>query len=315
MESIFGRQDVELSRGTMARWVVRVAEALEPIRNVLVERFFECRYVACDETKVQVLKEDGRKAETDSWMLVRSTPNAEKKIILFDYSISRSSETMRVLFAGYAGTLQTDGLSCYACLESENVEHVGCNMHARRRFEQAAKDGAKAGKSLGSVGLTFYKKIYDLEEELKGSSSEEKKKARDEIAKPLFAETKAWVELNRSKVPDKSKIGDAFKYFINQYERLTGYLKSGELNPDNGFTERAIRKFAIGRNNWMFSDTPAGANASALLYSLVVTAKVNGVNIYRALTQIITEIPLAKTCDDYERLADLILTPPPATEK
>ena len=271
--------------------------------------------MACDETKVQVLKEDGRKAETDSWMLVRSTPSAAKKIILFDYSASRSSETMRNLFAGYEGTLQTDGLASYECLESEKVDHVGCNMHARRRFEQASKDGAKSGKTLAAVGMSFYKKIYDLEEEIKSKSPEEKKQARDEIAKPLFIETKAWVELHRPKVPDKSKIGDAFRYFINQYESLTGYLKSGELNPDNGFTERAIRKFAIGRNNWMFSDTPAGANASALLYSLVVTAKVNGVNVYRALTQILTELPFAKTCDDYERLAELILTPPTATEK
>ena len=129
----------------------------------------------------------------------------------------------------------------------------------------------------------------------------------------MFADQ--FAELTRPKIPDKSKIGEAFRYFINQYEYLTGYLKSGELNPDNGFTERAIRKFAIGRNNWMFSDNPDGADASALLYSLVVTAKVNGVNIYRALSRILAELPLAKTCDDYERLADLILTPPPATEK
>lgn len=312
MESIFGRHDVELSRGTMARWVVRVAKALEPIRNVLVERFFECGYVACDETKVQVLKEDGRKAEDKSWMLVRATPGAEKKIILFDYSVSRSSATMTDLFAGYEGVLQTDGLASYDCLESEKTERIGCNMHARRRFEQAVKDGAKSGKSLATIGMSFYKKIYDLEEELKGKSSEEKKKSRDEIAGPLFTETKAWVELNMPKVPDKSKIGEAFKYFINEYPYLTGYLNDGSLNPDNGFTERAIRKFAIGRNNWMFSDTPEGADASALLYSLVVTAKANGVNIYRALTKILAELPLDKTYEDYERLADLILTPPPA---
>jgi transposase len=315
MESIFRRQDVELSRGTMARWVVQVAKALEPIRNVLVDRFFACRYVACDETTVQVLKEDGRRAETKSWMLVRSTPAADKKIILFDYSISRSSETIRNLFAGYEGTLQTDGLSSYDCLESEKVICLGCNMHARRRFEQAAKDGAKSGKSLAAVGLNFYKKIYSLEEELKGKSPEEIKKARDEIAKPLFIETKAWVKKHLAKVPDKSKIGKAFRYFLNEYEGLTGYLDSGELNPDNGFTERAIRKFAIGRNNWMFSDTPEGADASALLYSLVVTAKVNGVNIFRALTQILTELPLAKTCEDYEQLADIILTTPDPSDK
>lgn len=315
MESIFGRQDVNLSRGTMARWVVQVARALEPIRNVLLDRFYECGYVGCDETAVQVLKENGRKAETKSWMIVRSTPVAAKKIILFDYSVSRSAATMKDFFADYEGVLQTDGLNSYDDLESEKVKCIGCNMHGRRRFEAAAKDGAKSGKSLAVTGLNFYQKIYDLEEEIRDKTPEEKKKARDEIARPLFTETKAWAELNLKKVPDKSKIGEAFRYFINQNEKLMGYLSRGDLNPDNGFTERAIRKFAIGRNNWMFSDTAAGADASALLYSLAVTAKANGVNIYRALTKILTDLPLAKTCEDYERLADLILTPPPATAK
>ena len=312
MESMFLRHDVELSRGTMARWVIKTSEALKPIWNVLSDRLLETAYVACDETSVQVLKENGRPAEAKSWMWVRSTPGSEKKIVIFDYSTSRAGEKAKELFADYRGILQTDGLGTYNCLESEVLIRIGCNMHSRRRFESAAKDGAKSGKSFGATGVEFYRKIYDLEKELKDKSIEERKRARDEIARPIFIEMKSWVEKNKPKVPDKSKIGEAFKYFLSEYEYLIGYLRDGNLNPDNGFTERAIRKFAIGRNNWMFADTPDGADASALLYSLVVTAKVNGVNIYRALTKILTEIPLAKTCDDYERLADLILTPTPA---
>ena len=111
------------------------------------------------------------------------------------------------------------------------------------------------------------------------------------------------------KVPIKSKIGEAFHYFLNEYDALIGYLQDGRLEMDNGFTERAIRKFAIGRNNWIFSDTEAGAHASSLLYSLVVTAKVNGVNPYAALVKIFTELPKAKCLEDYERLADIILSP------
>ena len=120
---------------------------------------------------------------------------------------------------------------------------------------------------------------------------------------------KLWAETNKTKVPKKSKISQAFTYFENEYEYLIGYLKDGRFNPDNGFTERAIRKFAIGRNNWMFSDTEAGADASALLYSLVVSAKVNGVNPYRALVKIFTELPKAKTIEDFEILTDMLLTP------
>ena len=106
-------------------------------------------------------------------------------------------------------------------------------------------------------------------------------------------------------------MGQTFKYYLNEYTYLTRYLNDGLMEPDNGFTERAIRKFAIGRNNWLFSDTPEGAEASSLLYSLTVTAKLNGVNAYKALSKIITEVALAKTVEDYERLADLILKAEP----
>ena len=309
MESMFGRQDVELSRGTMARWVIQVASALRPIWNVLSDRLTSSFYVACDETRVQVLKEDGRKAEEKSWMWVRSTPGDAKKVVLFDYSISRAGKVAEELLAGFEGYLQTDGLGSYNRLTDKVLAHLGCCMHSRRRFEKAAKDGAKSGQSLASVGMNFFKKIYDLEEDLKDKSLEERHQLRNEVARPAFEETKVWVQKNRPKVPDKSKIGQAFDYFLSEYDHLTAYLLDGRLNPDNGFTERAIRKFAIGRNNWMFADTPEGAEASALLYSLVVTAKVNGVNVYRALAKILTEIPLAKTCEDYERLADIILAP------
>ena len=309
IEDIFTRMGIDLSRGTMARWMVKVAEALMPIRNVLSDRLLASFYVASDETHVQVLKENGRKAEDKSWMMVRSTPYGEKKVILFDYNRSRSGSVMLDLFLDYTGILQCDGLNSYDVLEEKDVVRIGCSMHARRRFEQAAIDGAKSGKSLGEKGLLFFKNLYDLEEEIKEKPPDERKRIRNEVALPIWLELKSWCDVNQPKVPKKSKIGQAFHYFINEYEYLIGYLKDGRLNIDNGFTERAIRKFAIGRNNWMFSDTVDGANASSLLYSLIVTAKVNGVDPYKAMVKICTEIPKAKTIDDYERLADIILSP------
>lgn len=309
MEDIFLRSGIDLSRGTMARWMIKVAEACQPIWNVLSDRLHEAFYVACDETHTQVLKENGRKAESKSWMWVRSTPYDLKKIILFDYSPSRSGEVAKNLFSDFEGYLQCDGLGSYNCLESEKVVRIGCNMHARRRFEKAKVTGAKTGQSLGGKGLEFYKNIYDLEEDIRNLPPEERFRIRKVKAEPIFEEMKAWAEDQKAKVPVKSKIGQAFTYFISEYEYLTGYLKDGRLEPDNGFTERAIRKFAIGRNNWMFSDSEAGANASALLYSLVVTAKTNGVNPYKALVKLFSGVPCAKGADDYDRLADLILTP------
>lgn len=310
LEDIFKRQGIELTRGTMARWVIAVAEASRPIWNVLSDQWRESFYVACDETALQVLKESGRKAESKSWMIVRSTPFGSKKIILFDYSTSRSSKAITDLLEGFKGFLQSDGLSSYDEIAShDGVIRLGCNMHGRRRFESAAVNGAKTGKSLGGEGLKFYKVLYEIEDEIRDKAPDERFRLRNERARPIWDKMLEWAERNKPKVPVKSKIGNAFSYFLNEYEYLIGYLKDGRLEMDNGFTERAIRKFAIGRNNWLFSDTEDGAEASAILYSLVVTAKVNGVNPYAALVKLFAEIPLAKTIEDFERLAEIILSP------
>lgn len=310
IEGIFKRLGVDLPRTTMARWMVAVAEGLTPIWNVLSDQWHESFYVACDETEVQVLKENGRKAEDKSWMIVRATPFGPRKIVLFDYSTSRSQDTMLELMEGYQGYLQTDALNVYDKIaRKEGVTALGCNMHARRRFESATVDGAKPGKSAGAEGLKFYKDLYDIEDEIREKPPDERFKVREERSRPIFEKMKEWAGVNRPKFPIKSKIGSAFNYFLNEYDNLVGYLRDGRLEMDNGFTERAIRKFAIGRNNWMFSDTVAGAKASAILYSLVVTAKVNGVNPYTAMVRLIAEAPKASTLEDYERLAEIIFAP------
>lgn len=311
LEEVFCRHDIDLKRSTMGRWMVKLAEALRPVLNVLSDRLLASFYVACDETSVQVLKEQGRKPEDKSWMWVRSTPYGDKKIVLFDYSPNRSGKVAQELFADYKGILQSDGLNVYDGLESKEIVLIGCGMHARRKFESAAVDGAKAGKSLGEESLQFFRRLYELEEDVKDKPPDERYRIRLEMALPIWIEMEQWKDRYKSKVPKQSKIGQALQYLDNQFEYLKGYLKDGRLNIDNGFTERSIRKFAIGRNNWLFSDTVAGAEASSLLYSLVVTAKVNGVNPYRALVKICTDIPNAKSYEDYERLADLILTPEP----
>lgn len=310
LEEIFARSEVELSRTTMARWMIKVAEACQPIWNVLSDAWRESFYGACDETSVQVLKEDGRKAQTKSWMIVRSTPFGEKKIILFDYSTSRSSETMTTLLEGFCGYLQVDGLASYdEIARQDGVTRLGCAMHARRKFEQALVSGAKAGMTLAERAMSDFKRLYEIEDELRDKDPIERHRLRNERARPIWEAMLAWAREQQKKVPDKSKIGQAFQYLIGEYEYLIGYLEDGRLECDNGFTERAIRKFAIGRNNWMFSDQVEGAHASALLYSLVVTAKVNGVNPYSALSRLFTELPKASSLEDFERLAEIILAP------
>jgi transposase len=304
----FNQMGVELTRQTMARWVVKSAEACMPVWNILCDRLLESFYVSCDETHTQVLNEAGRKAESKSWMWVRCVPVGKNKIVLFDYDPHRSAEVAKRLLQEFKGYLQVDGYASYNILEKDiELIRIGCNMHGRRYFESAKTIGAKAGKTLAEVGLKFYKRLYDHEEEIRALSPEERHRLRLEVQAPIWDEFRAWTELNHKKVPPKSKIGEAFKYFISQYEYLTGYLKDGRLEMDNGFAERAIRKFAIGRNNWLFADTESGAHASAMFYSLLCTAKVNNVNIYEAMKYLFTEIPKAKSIDDFERLADVIM--------
>ena len=310
MEDYFKRHDIEISRQTMARWMIQVAEAAGPIFSCLSNKWLSSFYVALDETKVQVLKESGRKAESDSWMIVRSTPFGEKKVVLFDYRVSRGTDTINKLLTGFRGYMQVDGLSSYdSAAKEECVTRLGCAMHARRRFESAFVNGVTSGKSLGEVGVKYFRKIYEIEDKIREMPPEDRHRIRLEEEKPIWEEMKAWAEKKKIKVPKQSKISGAFGYLLREYKFLTNYLLDGRLEIDNGFTERAIRKFAIGRNNWLFSDQEAGANASALLYSLVVTVKVNGVNPYKALVQLFTQLPLAKTEEDYIRLANIILVP------
>lgn len=311
-EEMFDRIGVELSRGSMARWIVQAALACIPIWNFLEEKLLSSTYVSCDETHTQVLNEKGRSAQSKSWMWVRATPSDDQKIILFDYDPHRSGDVAKRLFADYCGTLQVDGYAAYNGVEEQDgVDRIGCNMHGRRGFEDAHKNGAKSGRSLAEQGIKYYQRLYDIEEEAKqkGMSFSDRHEHRKKYAVPLWDEMKTWAEQNAEKVPPKSKIGQAFGYFLGEYECLRGYLKDGRLEPDNGFAERAIRKFAIGRNNWLFSDSEEGAKASALFYSFVVTAKLNGVNPYEALKQILERLPTTSTLDDYEKLGNLLLSP------
>jgi transposase len=311
-EEIFARLGVEVPRCTMARWIVQAAEACRPVWNVLSDRLLASYYVACDETPTQVLKERGRVAESKSWMWVLTTPSDERKIVLFDYDPSRSGEVAKRLLGDYKGTLQCDGYGAYNQLETqEELVRIGCNMHGRRKFFDAAK-GSKEGQTLAEAGLKFYQRLYAVETKAKGLSWEARHALRQKESVPIWDEFKAWVDKHEKKVPPKSKIGQAFHYFLGEYEYLRGYLADGRLEMDNGFAERAIKYFAIGRKNWLFADSEAGANASALFYSFVVTAKLNGLDPYEILKQVFDQVPLAKSIDDFERLADLIVARPAA---
>jgi transposase len=308
LEELFRLQSVVLSRGTMARWLIGVTKQLMPIYNLLQDQAFESGYLAIDATHVQVLKEPGREAETKSTMWIRGSP--ELGIVLFEYDVSGAGKIAKKLTTGFKGALQADAHPAYNQLDQKNIKLLGCMMHSRRRFHKAflAVD-EKPG--LAADGLAWFRWLYAKEDKYKekGLSPAERKVVRDQEIRPAFKAMKEWAESKIPKVPKSSPLGNALHYFVNQYDELTSFLSNGRYEMDNGWCERTIKKFAIGRNAWLFCDTQEGAHASAMLYSLALTAKLNGKDPFKVMTEIFSKLPEAVTVDDFEKLTNLLLSP------
>lgn len=308
IEELFNLQGVYIKRGTMASWLIQVAEKLQPIWNLLEEWALETGYMGIDATSVQVLKEDGRKPETKSFMWARGSP--ELGIVLFDYDISGGGKAAERLIAGFSGALQGDAHRGYNRLD-ELIFRLGCMMHSRRKFHEAWLSGQKQ-PGLAENALKMIKKLYSFEEAYKqqGLSADERFKVRLQEVKPYMEKIQSWCQEKKSKVLPSSPLGIAMNYYLNEYDQLTAFLANGRYEIDNGWIERAIRKFAIGRNNWLFCDSVDGAKASSLFYSLAITAKLNGKDPFKVLAEILKALPLASSIDDFERLAAMLVNKP-----
>jgi transposase len=309
LEEFYKLNGIELRRGTMARWLVQLSEKLIPIWNILEEKVLESGYVNIDATHVQVLKEKDRKAETKSSMWVRGS--SELGIVLFDYDKSGGGAVAKKLVTGFEGTLQADAHKGYGALDQSKILLLGCMMHSRRRFHEAwIKAEKKPG--IAADGIRAIKFIYDKEDQykLQGMTPEERKTRRDEEIGPSFEAFKNWCGWQLEKVPPSSPVAGALNYFINEYKELTAFLKDGRYEIDNGWVERQIKRFAIGRKNWLFCDSVEGARASSVLYSLTLTAKLNSKDPFDVMAKLLRELPVAKTIDDYERLAQFLLSEP-----
>lgn len=308
LEELFKLQNIHLTRGTMARWLITLIEQLMPIYNLLQDKAFENGYMAIDATYVQVLKEPGRSAQTKSFMWARGSP--ERGIVLFEYDPSGGGAVAKKLVEGFTGALQADAHRGYGALEKNAIQLLGCMMHSRRRFHQAFEAGEKK-PGIAADGLAKFRWIYEKEEKYKeqGMTRDQRKSHRDREIAPMLEEMKKWAQNKLPRVPKSSPLGNALNYFINEYDELTSFLANGRYEIDNGWLERTIKKFAIGRNNWIFCDTVEGAHASAMLYSLAITAKLNGKNPFEVMTEIFSKLPVAKTADDYETLTNLLISP------
>ena len=302
-EAIFQRMGIDIARNTLSHWVIKTAELLRPLYQCLQHQLITYDVAFADETRVQVLKEPDRPAEAKSymWCFVGGPP--DKRTIMFHYNQSRAHTVIEDMLEDFSGFLHCDGFVGYDTYASDHeVELVGCWMHGRRKFYEVANSTRSQGLAHQAVKLIA--KLYKVETAIKAQdlSYQDIVYYRLKHAKPIVDKLRKFIDDNMKKILPKSPLGEAFSYAHNQWAKLTRYLKDGRLDIDNGLTERAIKPFVIGRKNFLFCDSIAGARAAEVLYSLIETCKANKVEPYAYLRTVLAAIPSAQTIDELEQL-------------
>lgn len=298
-EREFARYDLNLSTKTMANWIILCAgRYLQPVYDLMKEEFLRSKYVHGDETRIQVIDEPEQKGTTQNWMWVYLTDenSGSPRMVLFQYERTRGGyHPVEFLGDRFEGYFTCDGYQAYHSLP-ERITVTGCMAHARRRFDEALttlkKDFTKeqlkettAYQAMGRIGM-----LYKIEEMIRGKSPEEKYTERQKQSKPLLDALFEWLHSLEDAVDRSSKIGEAVLYTINQEQYLRRYLEDGHLSIDNTAAERAIKNFAVGRRNWLFSKSIKGAEASATVYSITETALLNGLKPYDYLAYILEKM-------------------------
>lgn len=300
---VLGRSGVPVPDQTLARWVIGASRMLQPLLNLMRDLLLESAFIHIDETVVQVLKEPNRKPTSQSYMWVQTGGPPDKFIVIYDYDSSRSSAVPVRLLHDYRGYMMTDGYSAYNKLaRTEGITRLACWAHVRRRFVEAVKVQPKGKRGHADLAVAMIGKLYKVESDYQDATDEARLMARQELSVPALDELRAWMEKTQPVVTPTGALGRALKYMEKYWSMLTIYTERGDLPIDNNRCENAIRPFVVGRKGWLFSDTPAGAHASAVIYSLVETAKANGVEPYLWLLRVLTDLPAAKSVEDIDAL-------------
>jgi len=225
-------------------------------------------------------------------MWVYLTGASSTPITLYEYKETRSTKHPKAFLSGFKGYLHTDGYPGYQGIEG--VKLIGCMAHARREFDEAIKACPKGSDQTllaSQEGLDFCNQLFRIERMIEGKSAEERQTARQQQTKKVFDAFRSWLIAKERQVPPKSALGTAIQYCLNQWGKLTTVLEDPSLDLSNNRAERAIKPFVIGRKNWLFSNTPKGASASATIYSIVETAKQNSLSPYHYLEYLFERLP------------------------
>lgn len=301
-EKQFARMGVQIPRATMCNWAMKVSDACDIILDMLKAELLKNDLIHIDETTLNVLNEP--RSKSYMWLYKSGPPGAP--VILYEYHASRSGDVPKAFLQNYQGVVITDGYKGYDFLDPlSSIIHAGCWAHVRRKFADVIKASGKKNPS-GNAGtaLKFISRLYKIEKGARADniSHEDLCSIRREKSQPIVKDFKKWLDSRLEKVPPTSLLGKAINYTLGQWHRLLPFLEDGRIPMDNNAAENAIRPFVIGRKNWLFNGTAEGARASAALYSLIETAKVNKIEPYWYLRHLFKNLPEAMTAEEFQQL-------------
>ena len=302
-ENILQRVGIDLSRQTMSGWMLQVGRAIIPLVNLLQDTILEYDVAFADETTVQVLNEPGRRAQTKSYMWCFIGGPPDQRSVVYQYHPQRAAKVASQFFADYRGGLHCDGYNGYSpVIELLTIIGLNCWAHVRRKFVEALPNGKEKGVSGHMVKMI--RMLYRIEENLTAVNANAERifEVRQQQAKPLLIQIKAYLDDKSKTALPSSPVGKAIAYTLKRWPYLINYLEDGRFEIDNNRSERAIKPFVMGRKNWLFANSVDGAHTSARLFSLIETAKANHLNPVAYLEYIFKELPTCKTMIDFEAL-------------
>jgi len=302
-EQAFGRLGIQISRQDMANWSMAVYRRVLPLLQLLREHIRSGPVVGIDETTLQVMGEPGRPNTSRSFMWVFRGGPPEALAVEYQYQPTRSGKVPLEYLQGFQGFIQTDGYEGYAELGRQpGIVHVGCWAHVRRKFFEAKLVSKQAGSA--EEALASIDRLFAVERTLRAQEldCEEFVRLRREEVQPLLERLGSWLQARQAQVPPSTSLGKAIGYALDQWPKLQRYLDSPLLRPDNNACEQAIRPFVVGRKNWVIAGSPVGAAASAAWYTLIQTAKLNGVEPYLYLRYVLSRLPDSTDAEHYRPL-------------
>ena len=289
------RFGVPFTDATLSSWMIKGAEVLNPVMKLLHSKLLENEYIQADETTLQVLNEKNRKATQKSyiWLAVGMD---KYPLVMMKYANNRSATVPIEIFAGFKGYLQTDGYRGYSeIVRQENITQLACWAHARRKFVDIIKSGKsdEESKAYANEAIILIRKLYNIEKESKDEPPDIKLKIREDKSIPVLNTIREWLNTKFFKAQELGgAIAKAFVYLNNHFSKLNIYTTDGRLLIDNNKAENHVRPIAVGRKNWLFATSVKGAEAIATWYSIIETAKLNGLEPYFYLRYLLTQLPI-----------------------